>query len=68
MSGTNNQQSKPPLAKCRKGDLAFSMLKNIIIAENKELFRKISEKYKIDYNELAEKYLKPEYYLPLVTK
>lgn len=52
----------------RRGDAAFAVIKNVIINENKELFKKIAQKYKMDYTELEKKYLKPEYYLPLVTK
>lgn len=48
----------------KEGDFAFQILKNIIIAENKILFEKIEKKYKL--HDLEKKYLKPEYYLPII--
>jgi len=46
----------------------FDLFKNIIIQENTILLKKISETTGIEENILIEKYLKPEYYLPIITK
>lgn len=54
--------------KLKKGDIAFSVIKNMIIVENTELLKIIALKYNLDFEELKESYLKPAYYLPLVTK
>ncbi len=51
-----------------KGDFMFKILKNVIIEENKELLNIIAKRYKKDPNELQQKYLRQEYYLPLVLK
>lgn len=51
-----------------KGDMMFQVLKDIIIAENKELFKIIARHHNLNYDDLEKKYLKPEYYLPLVVK
>jgi hypothetical protein len=56
------QVSQPTL------DVTFKMIKNIIITENKELLRIIAKFYALDHNELEQKYLRPAYYLPIVTK
>ena len=52
----------------RKGDLSFQLIKHIIIAENKALLEIVARTYGIPLASLTEKYLRPEYYLPLVTK
>lgn len=49
-----------------KGDLMFQAIKQVIIEENKHLLKLIARKYKRDYATLEEKYIRPEYYLPLV--
>jgi hypothetical protein len=49
-----------------KGDFMFKILKNIIIEENKELLNIIAKRYKKDIKMLEQKYLRQEYYLPLV--
>ena len=50
------------------GDMMFQILKNVIIAENKELLKIIAKHHNLNYDVLQKKYLKPEYYLPLVLK
>ena len=50
------------------GDMMFGVLKNIIIEENKALFKTLAKEHKLNYVDLEKKYLKPEYYLPLVLK
>lgn len=52
----------------RKGDLSFQLIKHIIVAENKALLEIVSRTYGIPLPSLTEKYLRPEYYLPLVAK
>jgi hypothetical protein len=42
------------------------LFRNIIIEQNKLFLKQISEKYNIKYEYLIEKYLKPEYYLPII--
>ena len=49
-----------------KGDIAFDILKNIIIKQNEEMLKVIAEHYKIPYQYLKKQYIKPEYYLPIV--
>ncbi len=46
--------------------MIFDIFKNIIIEQNKVLLLQVSEKCGIDYETLLEKYLKPEYYLPVI--
>lgn len=48
--------------------MIFDMFKLIIIEQNKLLLKEISEKFDLDYNELLSKYIKPEYYLPVIGK
>lgn len=46
----------------------LDVFKNIIIEQNKEFLKEVSKAYNIDYDYLINKYLKPEYYLPIVKK
>jgi hypothetical protein len=48
--------------------VAFGVIKNVIIEQNKELLKLISEKHNLDYDMLVQKYITPEYYLPVVRK
>ncbi len=48
--------------------VAFAVIKNIIIEQNKELLKLIAKKYNLDYDMLVEKYITPTYYLPVVQK
>lgn len=52
----------------RHGDTMFKILKQIIIEENKALLKLIADSQGLDYHRLEEKYLRPDYYLPLVVK
>ena len=45
----------------------FAAIKNTIISQNKEFLLDLSKKFKLDYDYLCEKYIKPEYYLPIVS-
>lgn len=44
------------------------LFKNIIIEQNKSFLKMISEKHDISYDLLLEKYLRPEFYLPVIIK
>lgn len=42
------------------------LFRNIIVEQNKEFLKKVAERYDLDYEYLLQKYLKPEYYLPVI--
>lgn len=46
--------------------IAFEVIKNVIIEQNKELLQLIANKYNLDYDELVEKYITPAHYLPVI--
>lgn len=46
----------------------FNMIKNIIIEQNKQLLRKVAQNTGLDESYLLDKYLRPEYYLPIFLK
>lgn len=48
--------------------LIFDVFKTIIIEQNKLLLKEISRKFDLDYEDLLKKYLKPEYYLPVIER
>lgn len=48
--------------------MIFDIFKNIIIEQNKELFKEIAKINIISEKKLLEIYLKPEFYLPIVIK
>jgi hypothetical protein len=48
--------------------IVFDLFKNIIIEQNKLLLSKVAEVTGIDEKYLNETYLKPAYYLPIITK
>lgn len=48
--------------------MVFSIFKNVIMEQNKQLLKIIAEKYDLDYDELLQKYLTPDHYLPVVSK
>jgi predicted transcriptional regulator len=47
-------------------DIVFDVFKNIIIEQNKQLIKQLSQKHNLNYDEMLDKYLKPEYYLPVL--
>jgi hypothetical protein len=49
-------------------EMTFSIFKNIIIEQNKLLLRRVSEITGLKEEYLQEKYLKPDYYLPIIVK
>ena len=48
--------------------MSFQVFKNIIIAQNKEFLKQISKETGLDEEYLIEKYIKPDYYLPIIKK
>jgi len=48
--------------------ITFDLFKKIIIEQNKVLLKKVSETTGLDEKRLLETYIKPEYYLPVITK
>ena len=46
--------------------MIFDIFKTVIIEQNKLLLKEIATKFDMDYNTLVEKYIKPEYYLPVI--
>lgn len=54
------------MTRSRKGDMMFDIITNVIIEQNKQLLKLISKTYHKSYLELEEKYIRQEYYLPLV--
>jgi hypothetical protein len=48
--------------------LIFDIFKTIIIEQNKLLLKEVAKKFELDYDELLKKYIKPEYYLPVIEK
>jgi hypothetical protein len=50
-------------------EIAFSLIKNVIIKQNQALLKDISEHYARrlpSYKELFDRYITPEYYLPIM--
>lgn len=46
----------------------FDMFKNIIIEQNKQLLKEVSKVTGKNEAVLAQKYIKPEFYLPIILK
>lgn len=46
--------------------VVFSTIKETIIAQNRAFLLDLSKRFKLDYEYLCEKYIRPEYYLPIV--
>lgn len=49
-------------------NIAFSIIKNVIIEENKVMIKKIAQIIGKSEEELLKKYIKPEYYLPIIQR
>jgi hypothetical protein len=47
---------------------SFQLLKNIIIAQNKDFLKHVSSETGLNEEYLIEKYIKPDYYLPIIKK
>ena len=48
--------------------MVFDVFKNIIIEQNKQLLKIIADKYDLEYDDLLQKYMTPDNYLPVITK
>lgn len=48
--------------------LIFDIFKSVIIEQNKLLLKEVSLRFGLDYQELVDKYIKPEYYLPVIDR
>lgn len=48
--------------------MVFDIFKFIIIEQNKVLLKELAERFNLDYEDLLSKYIKPEYYLPVIEK
>lgn len=46
-------------------EIIFKLITNIIIAQNTELLKKLAKANNLDEKYLLDKYLRPEYYLPI---
>jgi hypothetical protein len=48
--------------------MIFDLFKNIIIKQNEVLIKEIAKVSELDEKYLIEKYIKPAYYLPIISK
>lgn len=48
--------------------VSFDIFKNIIIAQNKVFLKHLAKETGMNEQDLLEKYIKPEYYLPVIKK
>ena len=48
--------------------MAFNMTKNLIIAQNTDLIKRISAEYGLNAEDMESSYLKPEFYLVVFEK
>lgn len=48
--------------------MTFEIFKNIIVEQNKLLFKEIAKNSHLTEEYLTKNYLKPEYYLPVIVK
>lgn len=46
----------------------FQIFKNILIEQNKEFIKDLAKQFHKKEDELLKKYLKPDYYLPMISK
>ena len=47
-------------------EIGFQMFKYITIAQNRELLKQIAKDHQLNESRFLERYLKPEYYLPVI--
>ncbi len=47
-------------------EVGFEILKNVIVEQNKALIKQIAKDYLRTESRLLHRYLKPEYYLPIL--
>lgn len=48
--------------------VVFSAIKETIIAQNRAFLLDLSKRFDLDYEYLCDKYIRPEYYLPIVAR
>lgn len=62
------QHRLPSLANSRimDSEVVFMMFKNMIIKQNKELLKRIAKDHGKSENALLDRYIKPDYYLPII--
>jgi hypothetical protein len=46
-------------------EITFQLIKNVIIKQNEEFLKDIAQKLNMPSSVLLEKYIRPEYYLPI---
>lgn len=46
--------------------MIFDIFKAVIIEQNKMMLKDVAKQFDLDYETLVEKYIKPEYYLPVI--
>lgn len=46
--------------------MIFDIFKTVIIEQNKVMLKDVAKQFDLDYDTLVEKYVKPEYYLPVI--
>ena len=61
-------QRSPDEAYTMDNKVTFDMFKNIIIEQNKQLLKEVAKVTGKNEAVLVEKYIKPEFYLPIVLK
>lgn len=49
-------------------EVGFQMFKYMTIKQNRELIKQIAKDYNLNEAKLLERFLKPEYYLPVIQK
>lgn len=49
-----------------QSEATFNMISSMIKEQNKELLKQVAKVTNIPYQDLIDKYLKPDYYLPIV--
>lgn len=48
--------------------MIFDIFKSVIIEQNKMMLKDVARQFDLDYDTLLEKYIKPEYYLPVIVR
>jgi hypothetical protein len=46
--------------------MIFDIFKAVIIEQNKMMLKDVAKQFDLDYETLVQKYIKPEYYLPVI--
>lgn len=54
-------------SKCMENKIVCDVFTNIIKEQNRAFLAEIAKAYNLDYKYLEKKYIKPEYYLPIIT-